>query len=77
MKFNFIEITGWMGLIFIILGYYFNAQKKLYCFYIWGLGNTMYFIYAILINSFQLVAMSIFILAMNIYGWAQWNKKLD
>ena len=77
MEFNFIENLGWVGLIFIIFGYYFNAKKKIYCFYIWAIGNTIYFIYAILVHSMPLAAMSIFILIMNIYGWIQWNKKMD
>ena len=74
---SLIEITGWLGLILIMLGYYFNAQKKLYCFYIWGIGNTMYFIYAVLTDSMPIAALSIFIIIMNIYGWIKWNKEMD
>ena len=70
------DIIGWLGFFLIILGYYFNARKKLYCFYIWGLGNFVYIIYGFVINAFPMMAMSIFVLFMNVYGYMNWVKDL-
>ena len=74
MKFDYIELFGLIGFLFIICGYYLNAKKHPDCFYIWGIGNILFLLYAIFINSFPLFFMSIFTLGMNIYGWIQWNK---
>ena len=68
--------AGWVGFLFILFGYYFNAKKKIYCFIIWGFGNSIYFFYGYIIDALPVMAMSIFILAMNIYGYYSWlNKK--
>ena len=74
MNFNYIELFGWVGFLFIIYGYYLNAKKHPDCFYIWGIGNISFLLYAIFINSLPIFLMSIFTLGMNIYGWIQWNK---
>ena len=74
MKFNYIDLFVWFGFLLIICGYYLNAKKHPNCFYIWGIGNILFLIYAIFINTFPLFFMSLFTLGMNIYGWIQWNK---
>ena len=74
MKYDYIELFGWIGFLFIVCGYYLNAKKHPDCFYIWGIGNILFLIYAIFINTFPLFFMSLFTLGMNIYGWIQWNK---
>ena len=70
-----IEIIGWLGFIFVFLGYYFNAKQKIYCFHIWGLGNILFLIYGFLIGTRPQIAMCIFVLGMNIYGYKQWSNK--
>ena len=74
MNFNYIELIGWTGFLFIIFGYYLNAKKYSYCFFIWGVGNILFILYANLINSIPMFFMSIFTLGMNVYGYLQWNK---
>jgi len=74
MNINYIELAGWIGFLFIAYGYYLNAKKNLNCFYIWGIGNILFLLYATLISSFPMLCMSIFTLLMNVYGWLQWNK---
>ena len=69
-----VEIIGWLGFIFVFLGYYFNAKQKIYCFHIWGLGNILFLIYGFLINAGPQIAMCIFVLGMNIYGYKQWSN---
>tara|TARA_A100001234_G_C12277416_1_gene239580 strand:+ start:34 stop:285 length:252 start_codon:yes stop_codon:yes gene_type:complete len=70
-----IDTVGWLGFSLIFLGYYFNAKKKIYCFYIWGLGNTVYIIYGYIIDAIPIIAMSIFVLIMNFYGYINWSKE--
>tara|TARA_B100001250_G_scaffold284051_1_gene246095 strand:- start:684 stop:914 length:231 start_codon:yes stop_codon:yes gene_type:complete len=70
-----INSLGWVGFLLILFGYYFNAKKKIYCFFIWGVGNTIYFIYGYIIDALPVMAMSIFILGMNIYGYFSWTNK--
>lgn len=69
-----IEIIGWLGFIFVLLGYYFNAKQKIYCFHVWGLGNMLFLIYGYLINANPQIAICIFVLMMNVYGYRQWSK---
>ena len=47
------EMIGWLGFALVSMGYYFNAKKKLYCFYIWGLGNAVYVLYGFIIKCFS------------------------
>ncbi len=74
MSYNFIELIGWLGFLFIIYGYYLNSNKHSICFYIWGCGNMLFLLYAIFINSLPMSFMSIFTFGMNVYGWRQWNN---
>ncbi len=69
-----VEVTGWLGFIFVLLGYYFNAKHKIYCFHFWCLGNMLFLIYGILINAKPQIAICIFVLMMNVYGYRQWSK---
>tara|TARA_B100000579_G_C22284235_1_gene599677 strand:+ start:353 stop:580 length:228 start_codon:yes stop_codon:yes gene_type:complete len=75
MNFVTIDILGWSGFLLILLGYYLNAKKKLFCFVIWGFGNIIYICYGYIINALPLMAMSFFILLMNIFGYLNWIKK--
>ena len=74
MDYYIIDTIGWLGFFLILLGYYFNARKKLYCFYIWGLGNVLYAIYGFMLDAFPMMAMSAFVLMMNIYGYLSWVR---
>ena len=74
MNDQIVEIIGWLGFALVSMGYYFNAKKKLYCFYIWGLGNAIYILYGFIISAFPIIAMSVFVLGMNIYGYLNWVK---
>ncbi len=69
-----IEMIGWIGFVFILMGYYLNAKQNIKCFYIWGLGNILFMIYALLISAPPQVAMSLFVLGMNVYGYNIWRN---
>ena len=71
----FINYVGWVGFLLILFGYYLNAKKSIYCFLLWIIGNSIYFIYGFIIDALPVMAMSIFILIMNIYGYHSWSDK--
>ncbi len=71
----FINYVGWVGFLLILFGYYLNAKKSIYCFLLWIIGNSIYFIYGFIIDALPVMAMSIFILIMNIYGYYSWSNK--
>ncbi len=70
-----INSAGWVGFLLILFGYYLNAKKSIYCFLLWIIGNSIYFIYGFIIDALPVMAMSIFILIMNIYGYHSWSDK--
>ena len=69
-----IDIVGWIGTIMIMFGYYFNAKKIKTCFIIWGLGNIAFLIYSYVINALPQLAISLFVICMNVYGYIEWSK---
>ena len=70
-----IEVIGWLGFVGLIIGYILNAKKSISCFYVWGLGNILMMIYAVLIDSNPQVATALVVLLMNVYGYRKWTKK--
>ena len=74
MNFDYIELIGWIGFLFIACGYYLNAKKQSNCFYVWGVGNLIFSYYAVFLPSLPMLFMSMFTFGINIYGWSQWNK---
>lgn len=73
MNDSLIEVLGWIGFLFILFGYFLNAKKNIKCFYVWAFGNILYFSYGYFLNAIPIMAMSIFILGMNLYGYKNWK----
>ncbi len=74
MNISHIDLIGWMGFVFIIFGYYENAKKNINCFFIWGIGNIIYVVYGYILNATPIIAMSVFLLAMNVFGYYSWRE---
>tara|TARA_Y100001937_G_C7133166_1_gene338596 strand:+ start:703 stop:918 length:216 start_codon:yes stop_codon:yes gene_type:complete len=70
-----IEVIGWLGFVGLIIGYILNAKKSITCFYVWGLGNILMMVYAVMIDSNPQVATALVVLLMNVYGYIEWTKK--
>ena len=51
-----------------------HAKKIKTCFIIWGLGNIAFLIYSYFINALPQLAISLFVICMNIYGYIEWSK---
>ena len=75
MNISYTDSIGWIGFLFIIVGYYLNAKKYINCFFIWGAGNIIYIIYGYILNAIPIIAMSAFVLCMNVYGYYSWMDK--
>ena len=69
-----VDLIGWLGTALIMLGYIFNAKKNKVCFLIWGFGNIAFLIYGYFINAIPQIAISVFVIGMNVYGYKQWSK---
>ena len=70
-----IELIGWMGFVYLIIGYILNAKKLISCFYFWGIGNILMIAYAIIINANPQIATAVIVLIMNVYGYIEWKRK--
>ncbi len=72
-----VEIIGWIGFVFIIIGYILNARQQISCFYVWGVGNMLMIIYALLTNTIPNLATAVIVLIMNVYGYINWRTIND
>jgi len=75
MDFVSVELLGWLAFVFLLIGYYLNSRVDKTCFYYWGVGNVLYTIYGFSVNAMPIIATSILILGMNVYGYKNWEKK--
>ena len=69
-----IEILGWIATAILLIGYYLNAKKYISSFIIWFTGNALMGIYAYVIESFSVVALSIVLMVLNLYGYNSWKS---
>ena len=72
-----IEVLGWMASVFILFGYYLNANKKQISWITWFVGNIFMMIYSIEIDAWPQVALAIVLSCLNVYGYLQWKKILN
>ena len=71
---NMWKNSGWVGAIFVVLGYYYNANELAISWLIWILGNTMVGFYSLTVKAYSTAMMSFIITLMNIYGYFSWIK---
>ena len=72
-----VEVIGWLGFVFIIIGYILNARQLISCFYFWGVGNILMIMYALLTNTIPNLATAVIVLIMNVYGYINWRTIND
>lgn len=72
---NFINIIGWIGNIFFVLGAILLTKKKKLGFYCNAIGNLIYIYFAILISKDSLLILSLFLMVVNVWGIYNWRIK--
>ena len=70
-----VEILGWVATAFLLVGYWANAQKKLYSWILWMIGNTLMLMYAFLIDSSSVMFLSVVLIGLNLYGYFNWKNQ--
>lgn len=68
------KAIGWIGALFVIFGYYLNANQYSLSWIIWILGNLMVGMYSLTKKAYSTAIMSFVITLMNIYGFIKWMQ---
>ena len=68
------EIIGWTGTILVLFGAFMNAQHRMSCWFFYQVGNIMLLLQAADAGLINLVAVYLFFVCLNIYGYIQWKK---
>lgn len=66
---------GWVGVFFILSGYYFIAKKDISAWGLWFIGNILIGLYSYAIEAYPTVLLSIALIIMNIYGYLSWKTE--
>ena len=70
------DITWGLSLISII-GTVFNIRKKVVCFYIWMLGDILWWIFDVLHGCYGRACLDFLQVILAFWGMICWNKKFD
>ena len=65
---------GWVGVAFVLAGYYFMAKKDISAWCLWFIGNIFIGLYSYAIGALPTVLLSIALGFMNVYGYLNWKK---
>ena len=68
-------LLGWLGVLIILLGYFFMAKKNISAWVLWFIGNILMGIYSYIVGANPMVFLSFVLAAMNIYGYVSWKKE--
>lgn len=69
------QILGWIGTFLFFYGVWALGGKKISGFYVNSAGNILYAIQGMLMQNYPLVACSLGLLVMNIYGIYNWRTR--
>jgi hypothetical protein len=65
----FIDVIGWVSTVLVVLGYYFNSKnQRTIAFCTWISGDVGWIVYDIFIDNWSHMALSFFIIFLNLYG---------
>lgn len=70
-----IEVLGWIGFFFSILGVFFNARKKIKCWHFYSIGSLFFLFIALYRWDLPQVILWIVFLISNYYAYYQWRKE--
>lgn len=70
----FIDIIGWTGTILMLLGSIINIYKHTLCWPVWIVAGICLIYQAVLLDTWNIAALQLIYLPLNIYGWKQWSS---
>jgi len=70
-----VNLLGWTGNIFFIVGVYLLGEKDVKGFYINSVANALYAVQSIIMNNVPLFWLSIALIILNVKGIYEWRKK--
>ena len=68
---------GWVGVAFVLAGYYFMAKKDISAWILWFIGNIFIGLYSYVIGAHPTVILSVALVIMNVYGFITWKTEKD
>ena len=68
---------GWLGVAFVLSGYYFMAKKDISAWILWLIGNILVGLYSYAIEAYPTLLLSIALIIMNIYGYLAWKTEKE
>ena len=66
------HMLGWIGALFVLVGYYLNANQMISSWLVWVVGNTLIGIYCLKKEAYPTAVMSFVLVILNIYGYFNW-----
>ena len=69
------ERIGWIGAIFVVFGYYLNANQHATSWLFWVIGNSLIGFYSLNKKAYPTATMSFILVLINIYGYLKWVDK--
>lgn len=69
-----VEIVGWCGTLFQLIGLYFNIKKKTICWLFWIISNALWCVYGFHKPAYSVIALNIAFFIFNLYGLKTWKK---
>ena len=72
-----VNLLGWTGNIFFIVGVYLLGEKDVKGFYINSVANALYAVQSIIMNNVPLFWLSIALIILNVKGIYEWRKKWE
>lgn len=69
-----VDIIGWTGTIFMLLGSIVNIYKHTWCWPLWIIGGAAIIAQSVMIGSWNIVTMQLIYMPLNVIGWLQWRR---
>ena len=66
------HVLGWIGAVFVLIGYFLNANMNSMSWRIWGVGNTFIGSYCLNKKAYPTAVMSFILVIINLYGYLKW-----
>lgn len=70
---DYYEYIGWISMVFIVFGYYLNANQMIACWPVWFVSNIAMGTYCCLKKTYPPAILSFGIALLNIYGYISWK----